>query len=65
MNWIFIICRENSIEQVKTFNDYWEGANFTDNIIKRMEPGLSDFPAYNRGENYKNNNLTIGLYKGN
>ena len=65
MHWIFIICRENSIEQVKIFNDYWEGAKFTDNIIQRLEPKLSDLPAYNRGENYKNNNLTIGLYKGN
>lgn len=63
MNWIFIVCRDNSVEQVKTFKDFWEGANFTDNFIKRIEPGVGDLPAYNRGENYKNGDLTVGLYK--
>lgn len=63
MNWIFIVCRDNSVEQVKTFKDFWEGANFTDNFIKRIEPGIGDLPAYNRGEYYKNDDLTVGLYK--
>ena len=63
MNWIFIVCRDNSVEQVKTFKDFWEGANFTDNFIKRIEPGVGDLPAYNRGENYRNDDLTVGLYK--
>jgi len=63
MNWIFIVCRDNSVEQVKTFKDFWEGANFTDNFIKRIEPGVGDLPAYNRNEYYKNGDLTVGLYK--
>lgn len=63
MNWIFIVCRDNSVEQVKTFKDFWEGANYTDNFIKRIEPGVGDLPAYNRGENYRNDDLTVGLYK--
>lgn len=62
MNWIFIVCRDNSVEQVKVFKDFWEGATFTDNFIKRVEPGVGSLPAYNRGENYKNNDLTVGLY---
>ena len=63
MNWIFIVCRDNSVEQVKTFKDFWGGATFTDNFIKRIEPGVGNLPAYNRGENYKNADLTVGLYK--
>ena len=63
MNWVFIVCRNNSVEQVRTFKDFWEGAAFTDNFIKRIEPGVGDLPAYNRGESYKNDDLTVGLYK--
>jgi len=63
MNWVFIVTRDNVVEQVKVFKDFWEGANFADNFIKRIEPGIGDLPAYNRGENYKNGNLTIGVYK--
>lgn len=63
MDWIFIVCRDNNIEQVKVFQDFWEGANFTDNFIKRIEPSPKFFPAYNRGEYYKNGDLTVGLYK--
>ncbi len=63
MNWIFIVCRDCSIEQVKVFKDFWEGANYTDNFIKRIEPGIEMLPVYNRGENYRNGNLIVGLYK--
>jgi len=63
MNWIFIVCRDNSVEQVKVFKDFWEGATFTDNFIKRIEPGIGNLPAYNRGESYRNDDLTVGLYK--
>lgn len=62
MNWVFIVIRDNTVEQVKVFKDFWEGATFTDNFIKRVEPDLSYLPAYNRGESYSNGNLTIGLY---
>ncbi len=63
MNWIFIVCQDSNIEQVKVFKDYWEGANYTDNFIKRIEPGLGMLPEYNRGENYRNENITVGLYR--
>ena len=36
MNWVFVVVRNNSVEQVKVFKDFWEGANFADNFIKRM-----------------------------
>ena len=63
MNWIFIVCQDSSIEQVKVFKDYWEGAEYADNFIKRIEPGLEMLPKYNRGENYRNTNITVGLYR--
>lgn len=63
MSWIFIVVRDNSVEQVKVFKDFWEGADYTDNFIKRIEPGIEHLPSYNKGENYINNNFTIGLYK--
>jgi hypothetical protein len=62
MNWVFVVARNNSVEQVKVFKDFWEGANFADNFIKRIEPGVGNLPEYNRGEYYKNDDLTIGLY---
>ena len=62
MNWVFIIIRDSTVEQVKVFKDFWEGATFTDNFIKRVEPDPVSLPAYNRGESYTNGNLTIGLY---
>lgn len=65
MNWIFIVCRENNIEQTKVFKDFWDGAKFTDNFISSIDESVKDFPAYNRNENYRNGNLTIGLYKSN
>jgi len=62
MNWVFVVARNNSVEQVKVFKDFWEGANFADNFIKRMEPSPTSLPAYNRGEYYTNDDLTVGLY---
>lgn len=63
MNWVFIVCRDNSIEKVKFFKDFWEGAKFTDTFIQNLNPSLTYFPAYNRNENYKDGNLTVGLYR--
>jgi hypothetical protein len=63
MNWVFIVCRDNSVEQVKVFKDFWEGAIYTDNFIKGIDPNMPYLPAYNRGESYKYNNLSVGLYK--
>lgn len=63
MNWILIVCRSNTIEQVKVFKDYWEAATFADNLIKRVEPGCTYLPAYNCGEIYTNNDLYIGIYQ--
>jgi hypothetical protein len=63
MNWVFIVCKDSAVEQVKVFKDFWEGEEFTDNFIKRIEPGVANLPEYNRGENYRNGDLSVGLYK--
>jgi len=69
MHWTFIVVRDNSIEQVRTFSDFWAGCDYTDNFISKVDPDFADgtskkpFPAYNRGESYRKDNLTIGLYK--
>lgn len=65
--WIFIVVRNNTIEKLKIFKDFWEGADFTDQFISMIDPTLKErnggFPAYNRGEYYKTEELTIGLFK--
>jgi hypothetical protein len=63
MTWIFIVSRNSCIERVKTFNDYWEGSKFTDKFIYGIDPNIVTYPSYNRDENYRKDDLTIGLYK--
>jgi hypothetical protein len=64
MYWTFIVVRNNSVEQARVFSDFWEGCKHTDSFIKSIDPNFNrNFPIYNRNENYKNNDLTVGLYK--
>lgn len=64
MSWAFVVVRNNSVEKLKIFSDFWDGAEYTDDFIKSIDSLFDgNFPAYNRGENYKNNDLTIGLYR--
>jgi len=64
MNWVFVVVRNNSVEKVKVFDDFWIGAEYTDNFIKMIDPLFhGNFPAYNRNENYTKDDLTVGLYK--
>ena len=64
MNWIFVVVRNNLVERTKVFSDFWEGAEYADNFIKRIDLNFDgNFPSYNRNEYYRRNDLTIGLYK--
>lgn len=63
MYWVFIVCRESSVERTKVFSDYWDGVEFVDNFLRNINPHLKNFPHYNRNEYYTDGNLTIGLYK--
>lgn len=64
MNWTFIVVRDNIVEQTKVFDDFWKGCEYTDNFIRSIDPNMPDMPSYNRGEYYRDNDLTVGLYKG-
>lgn len=63
MIWTCVIVRNNIVEHCKSFKDYWEGSEYADNFIKRVEPSLTFYPAYNRDEYYKSGDLSVGLYK--
>lgn len=69
MSWTFIVVRDNSVERVKTFTDFWEGASYTDDFIRHIDDNFANgsvtFPAYNRNEFYRHNDLSVGLYKDN
>ena len=62
MNWTFIVIRDNTVEQIKSFSDFWAGCEYTDNFIRSIDPDMTDMPAYNRGEHYHKDDLTVGLY---
>jgi hypothetical protein len=64
-SWVFIVVRNNLVEQTKLFADFWVGCAFADNFIRSIDKSMvdSDMPAYNRGEFYKKDNLSVGLYK--
>lgn len=62
MNWIFIVCRNNTVERSKIFKDFWSGASFTDAFILNINP-MANTPEYNKGEYYRDDELTVGLYK--
>jgi hypothetical protein len=67
MKWAFIVARNSIIEKVRIFTDFWEGCSYTDDFIRHIDDNFANgsvsFPAYNRNEFYKNNDLTVGLYK--
>lgn len=67
MSWAFIVVRNNIVEQVKVFDDFWVGADYTDNFIEKIDPGFAKggtgLPSYNRNEYYKKDDLSVGLYR--
>ena len=68
MNWVFIVSRNNSVEKVKVFSDFWEGCSYADDFIRHIDNNFANgsiaFPAYNRGEYYTKDDLMVGLFKG-
>jgi lipopolysaccharide biosynthesis protein len=64
-SWVFIVVRNNVVEQTRLFADFWVGCAFTDNFIRSIDKSMTDktMPAYNRGEFYKKDDLSVGLYK--
>lgn len=61
--WAFVVCRENSVETVKFFDDYFEGENYANEFISELNPEIKDFPRYRQNEFYRNDDLSVGLYR--
>jgi len=61
--WAFIVCRENCVEHFKFFDDYFEGEQYANEFIKKINPEITDMPRYRQNEFFRNDNLTVGLYK--
>jgi len=62
MRWVFIVSKKNVIENIKVFDNYFEGEKFTDDFLLKINPTIGLFPKYREGEFYKNEDITIGLY---
>lgn len=66
MRWVFIVSRNSTIEQVKIFDDYFEGEVHTNEYLRLAFGVEEDFPEYRKGIHYRTvDNLTVGLYKDN
>lgn len=63
MVWAFIVCRENSVDRVRIFEDYFEGEQFANNFISQINPDIKEFPKYRQSEFYRNDDISIGLYR--
>lgn len=61
--WAFIVCKENSVETVKFFTDYFEGELYTNEFIAKLNPQIKEFPRYRQSEFYRKDDLSVGLYK--
>lgn len=64
MSFVFIVVKDNIVEQVKVFKDYFVGDEYANEYIKQIDPNIKDFPKYRQGEYYHKYNLCIGLYNG-
>lgn len=62
MTWIFIVVRDNVVEDCKVFTDYFLGEQFANDFIKKIDPS-ADLPRYREGEVYSKDSLRVGLYK--
>ena len=63
MYWIFIVARDSVVEQSTVFEDYFKGEAYANDFIKSVNSNITDFPNYRQGMYYREESLTIGLYK--
>ena len=62
-SWAFLVIRDNTVTNVKGFSDYWDAAKFADNYIKNsLGVDMEKYPSYNKGENYTQENISVGVY---
>lgn len=64
MNWVLVCSRGDVVNFVKIFNDFFEGADYADEYIKKIDPD-SELPNYRANEFYRSEDLTISLVREN
>lgn len=62
-SWVFLVVKENIVTNIKGFSNYWDAAKFADSYIKNsLGVAMEKYPSYNKGENYIQDNISIGVY---
>lgn len=64
INYVFIVVRNNVVENLVVFKDASEAVPYTDNFIMNVDNTITaaNLPRYSNNESYSNNGLTISLY---
>jgi hypothetical protein len=64
INYVFIVMRNNVIEDIKVFKDASDAVPYTDNFIMNVDNSITfaNLPRYSDNESYSKDGLTIGLY---
>lgn len=62
--WSMIVVRDNTVETVKHFDDYFKAQDYVDKFIEKIDKGFYSPVNYGEGEYYYNINegLSIGIY---
>jgi hypothetical protein len=64
INYVFIVMRNNVIEDIKVFKDASDAVPYTDNFIMNVDKTITfaNLPRYSDNESYSKDGLTISLY---
>lgn len=64
INYVFIVVRNNVIENLVVFKDASEAVPYTDNFIMKIDNSVTwaNLPKYSEQQVYSKDGLTIGLY---
>jgi hypothetical protein len=58
-----IVCRDGSVESIKTYKDYFSAETYSNNLISKILKSIDfKFPNYRQGEFFTLDNLQIGVY---
>jgi len=60
--YVMIVTKDNTVDRVKIFDNYWEGARYTEHYIEKYDDG--SFYSIVIGKCYDKDGITIGLYRG-
>ena len=58
-----VVCRDGSVESIKTYKDYFSAETYSNNLISKILNSIDfKFPNYRQGEFFTLDNLQIGVY---